>query len=225
MATNTYTVPFFTIPRQLPIHSRAVSDATTAKPAQALFYDTDWYLQFQNCHAYFVDHAQHQQPVQALAAFINITLPFQRRPSPMIPPSSLSRQFASPSSDAPAQNPLSGANVGSSQVVSLTPYLRRLVATGYDTPEVLQTFFGTAWAQGMGFLHKMERRNFLFAAKSASWVHVKCAYDILPEETLPFLSPLKNVTEDEIVLAEGTWSEWLAMQDWMLGPRTPCTLI
>jgi hypothetical protein len=29
------------------------------------------------------------------------------------------------------------------------------------------------------------------------------------------------VDEKEIVGAETTWSEWLAMQDWMLGPRAP----
>ena len=41
------------------------------------------------------------------------------------------------------------------------------------------------------------------------------------EETIPFLKPLRDATEREIVLAERSWSEWLAMQDWMLGPRAP----
>lgn len=50
---------------------------------------------------------------------------------------------------------------------------------------------------------------------------VKQAYDMSPEETVPFLRPLENVSEKEIQAAESTWSEWLAMQDWMLGPRSP----
>lgn len=40
-------------------------------------------------------------------------------------------------------------------------------------------------------------------------------------QTVPFLRPLQNVTEEEIQSAESNWSEWLAMQDWMLGPRSP----
>lgn len=53
---------------------------------------------------------------------------------------------------------------------------------------------------------------------------VKQAYDMSPEETVPFLKPLGNVSEKEIQAAESTWSEWLAMQDWMLGPRAPDTM-
>jgi hypothetical protein len=34
------------------------------------------------------------------------------------------------------------------------------------------------------------------------------------DEAAPFLRPLRNVTEQEIVQAEEAWSEWLAMQDW-----------
>ena len=40
-------------------------------------------------------------------------------------------------------------------------------------------------------------------------------------QTVPFLRPLQNVTLAEIEAAEANWSEWLAMQDWMLGPRAP----
>ncbi|KAL2160639.1 hypothetical protein VTH06DRAFT_1327, partial [Thermothelomyces fergusii] len=92
-----------------------------------------------------------------------------------------------------------------------------------------------------------ERRNYLFAAKSGSWLEVKRAYDVAhgpasptaaaaaaaaasaavppaapvsspawpaEDESVPFLRPLRNVTEAEIVAAEAGWSEWLAMQDW-----------
>ena len=55
-------------------------------------------------------------------------------------------------------------------------------------------------------------------------MNVKQAYDMSPEETVPFLRPLENVSEKEIQAAESTWSEWLAMQDWMLGPRAPETM-
>lgn len=74
-------------------------------------------------------------------------------------------------------------------------------------------------------LHEQERRNFLFAAKSSSWLEVKQAYDhhggcggggcgAGDDETVPFLKPLRNVTEAEIAGAEEGWSDWLAMQDW-----------
>jgi len=63
----------------------------------------------------------------------------------------------------------------------------------------------------------------LFAAKSTSWLKVKQAYDMSPDETIPYLSPLKDASEKEIQMAEAEWSRWLAMQDWMLGPREPET--
>jgi hypothetical protein len=105
--------------------------------------------------------------------------------------------------------------------VALLPYIRRLVATGFDFPAVLHGFFGDDWAQGIGPLHEMERRNYLFAAKSDNWLTVKAAYDMDDGQTIPFLRPLQNASEKEIQGAETTWSEWLAMQDWMLGPRAP----
>jgi hypothetical protein len=105
-------------------------------------------------------------------------------------------------------------------LVTLNPYIRRLVATGFDFPAVLHGFFGDDWAAGLGHLHEVERRNYLFAAKSASWLDVKSHYDMGDEQSIPFLRPLQNVTEKEIVNAESSWSEWLAMQDWMVGPRS-----
>lgn len=105
--------------------------------------------------------------------------------------------------------------------VTLTPYIRRLVATGFDIPGVLHGFFGDDWAVGVGPLHEAERRNYLFAAKSDNWAKVKASYDMDGEQMVPFLKPLQNVSEKEIEGAETSWSEWLAMQDWMLGPRAP----
>lgn len=104
---------------------------------------------------------------------------------------------------------------------SLVPYIRRLVATGFDNPAILHGFFGDDWVAGIGPLHEAERRNFLFAAKSDNWSKVKASYDMDDDQIIPFLKPLQNVSEEEIVGAESSWSEWLAMQDWMLGPRAP----
>jgi hypothetical protein len=104
---------------------------------------------------------------------------------------------------------------------TLVPYIRRLVATGYDHPSVLHSFFGDDWQKGVGPLHETERRNYLFAAKSDTWLTVKAAYDMGDDQMVPFLKPLQHVSEKEICAAEGCWSEWLAMQDWMLGPRAP----
>lgn len=104
---------------------------------------------------------------------------------------------------------------------SLIPYIRRLVVTGFDSHAVLHGFFGDDWVEGIGPIHETERRNYLFAAKSDTWVQVKSQYDMDEGQTVPFLRPLQNVKEEEIQGAESTWSEWLAMQDWMLGPRAP----
>ncbi|KAL8644349.1 MAG: hypothetical protein Q9210_007299, partial [Variospora velana] len=105
--------------------------------------------------------------------------------------------------------------------ISLVPYLRRLVVTGLDFPGVLHGFFGDDWASGVGPLHEQERRNYLFAAKSGGWASVKKDYDMGPAETVPFMRPLQGAVGQEIEAAEKTWSEWLAMEDWMVGPRAP----
>ncbi|KAI2623164.1 hypothetical protein GGR54DRAFT_39214 [Hypoxylon sp. NC1633] len=180
----------------------------------------EWYPQFQSCVRYFLDHAQHSGPVQTVAAFVNIRLPFQNWQHPVIsskPPGSPSG-VPSPSSIAAGKLPMPSH---ASTSISLTPYIRRLVATGMDIPGVLHGFFGDDWVAGIGHLRDAERKNFLFAAKSAGWLKVKAQYDMPDDQTIPFLLPLQNVTEKEIVNAEASWSEWLAMQDWMVGPRSP----
>ena len=61
----------------------------------------------------------------------------------------------------------------------------------------------------------------MFAAKSDNWLRGETQYDMDDGQTVPFLRPQHSGTEDEIQAAESNWSEWLAMQDWMLGPRAP----
>lgn len=202
----------------------------------------EWHAQFQSCVRYFLDHAQHTGPVQAVAAFLNIQLPFQK-PNPVFSsvPSYLQsprhNPHGVPSSGLPGMPGPGPASLGSASgkmpmpsspgphhqapYVTLTPYIRRLVATGFDIPSILHGFFGDDWAAGVGSLHEAERRNYLFAAKSDNWLKVKADYDMDGNQMIPFLKPLQNVSEHEIVGAETSWSEWLAMQDWMLGPRAP----
>src|SRR5436305_11777112 len=84
----------------------------------------DWYPRYQSCQRYFLDHAQHSVPVQALSAFLNIRLPFQRQPNPV--PNS--NRISTPPSSS------SGATPPGPPFVSLVPYIRRLVATGMDFP-------------------------------------------------------------------------------------------
>ncbi|KAK1754699.1 hypothetical protein QBC47DRAFT_403110 [Echria macrotheca] len=181
----------------------------------------EWHPYFQSCVRYFLDHAQYNGPVQALAAYLNIQLPFQKPSRPVLS----SRSAGSPSVAGGGHvlnNKQSGAATGGVYPnATLLPYIRRLVATGYDFPAVMHGFFGDDWEAGVGPLHEQERRNYLFAAKSDSWLDVKAAYDMGDDETVPFLRPLQNVSEKEICAAEAGWSEWLAMQDWMLGPRAP----
>lgn len=90
-----------------------------------------------------------------------------------------------------------------------------------DFPGVLHGFFGDDWPLGVGPMHEQERRNYLFAAKSGGWASVKRDYDILPLETVPFLRPLQRPLDTEIEGAERAWSNWLAMEDWMVGSRAP----
>lgn len=101
------------------------------------------------------------------------------------------------------------------------PYVRRLVATGFDVPAILHGWFGDDWECGVGPLHEQERRNYLFAAKSGGWASVKKEYDVVLDEAVPYLKPLSGVDNGEIEGAEDLWSKWLAMEDWMLGARAP----
>lgn len=180
----------------------------------------EWYPHFQSCVRYFLDHAQHSGPVQAVAAFINIQLPFQKVLQPVVSsrPAGSPSTIPSPTSRVAGKLPMTGQPPST---ISLNPYIRRLVATGFDFPAILHGFFGDDWAAGIGHLHEVERRNYLFAAKSAPWLEVKSQYDMPDDQSIPFLRPLQNVDEKEIVSAETNWSEWLAMQDWMVGPRSP----
>jgi hypothetical protein len=152
-------------------------------------------------------------PIQSVASFVNIQLPFQK--GDLGGPVSPSPDTAS-SSRAAGKAPLRPQ-----PTAALIPYVRRLVATGFDSPAVLHGFFGDDWREGIGPIHETERRNFLFAAKSDTWLKVKSHYDMTDGQLVPFLRPLKGVSEKEILAAELDWSKWLATQDWMLGPRAP----
>ncbi|KAK2008769.1 hypothetical protein LZ32DRAFT_447315 [Colletotrichum eremochloae] len=202
------------------------------QPFQESQFDIfEWYPRFQSCLRYFLDHAQYNGPIQAVAAFVNIQLPFQKTHNPV-----LSSKHTGPNSPAglgPGPGPSTpstaratgkmplGSQFPTSTHATLTPYIRRLVATGFDYPAVLHGFFGDDWVGGIGPMHEAERRNYMFAAKSDTWLKVKSHYDMDGEQQVPFLRPLTNVTEKEIQSAEAQWSEWLAMQDWMVGPRAP----
>jgi hypothetical protein len=188
-----------------------------------------WYPQYQSCVRYFVEVSQHSYACQALAAFVNIRLPYQRAAGGSNSPSNVASQahyraaFPSGSSAGTASPP--GANHSASQQqygwVSLHPYIRRLVATGFDVPAILHGWFGDHWMGGVGPLHEQERRNYLFAAKSGGWAAVKRDYDDVTDEAIPYLKPLGLVDDEEIEAAEESWSKWLAMEDWMLGTRAP----
>lgn len=179
------------------------SDARPAAPPADIL---GWYALYQSCHRHFLEKAQHHGSVQAVAAFMNIQLPFQKLP--------YTASANSPRGGTPAVHPHPAS-------ISLLPYIRRLVVTGQDTPPVLHWFFGDDWRGGIGELHEQERRNYMFAAKSTSWLEVKRMYDMSDNETAPCLRSLANATEKEIQAAEAGWSEFLAMQDWMIGPRAP----
>ncbi|KAL4740359.1 hypothetical protein BDV11DRAFT_100600 [Aspergillus similis] len=176
----------------------------------------EWYPHYQNCQRYFLDHAQHSSPVQAVSAYVNILLPFQRQPHPVF------NATAGPPSSRDAELTLGSPSTSNTPPpVSLLPYIRRLVATGMDYPGMLHGFFGDDWQSGIGPLHETERCNYLLAARSGGWAVVKSGYDISPHETIPFLRPLQGPLEEEFVTAYRSWSEWLLLRDWEIGPRAP----
>ena len=41
------------------------------------------------------------------------------------------------------------------------------------------------------------------------------------DESVPFMKPLDEAKIEELNAAEKAWSGWLAMEDWMVGPRAP----
>ncbi|KAF5008317.1 hypothetical protein F66182_15656 [Fusarium sp. NRRL 66182] len=155
----------------------------------------EWFPVYQSCIEHFMTVAQHLPLAQSLAAHINILLPYQRNTDKI--------------------------SVSSESSFSLDPYIRRLVVTATDTPDLMQELFGPNWVQGVGRIHSRERINYLFSAKSGGWLKAKAQYDIPPYEMVPFLRSLRNPQEDELRIAEALWSEWLAMEDWMVGPRNP----
>ncbi|RAL12227.1 uncharacterized protein BO97DRAFT_470438 [Aspergillus homomorphus CBS 101889] len=168
-------------------------------PAKSLWLDTEfhseatpidldsWYPQYLRCTQYFLEQGQFAPAVQSLAAFLNIRLPCQR----------VERQT---SSDAGGQE--------AAAHVLLRRYIRRLVVTAHDSPEVLMAFFGAEWTGGVGCVVQQERQTYLFTAKSSGWAATKAAYDLLPDEQTPFLRPLRAPAEEELRLAESRWSDW-----------------
>ncbi|KAL3477540.1 hypothetical protein BJX99DRAFT_246116 [Aspergillus californicus] len=167
----------------------------------------DWHERYTVCMKHFLDQAQYSSAVQSLAAYINIRLPFQRSSDPVT-------RFIGPDAT-------SSVNGTGHFQVSLRHYIRRLIVTANDTPGILEAFFGSDWVGGVGSICKQERMNYLFTAKSNGWASTKAAYDILPDEHTPFVRPIQGVTEQELSMADTQWSEWLAMEDWMVGSRSP----
>ncbi|KAH8694155.1 hypothetical protein BGW36DRAFT_300844 [Talaromyces proteolyticus] len=157
---------------------------------------TEWFPAYQSCVRHFLNVAQHTPKTQSLAALVNILLPCQRTSDPV-------------------------SQYTPTCAVSLIPYIRRLVITAADAPPVLQELFGEEWYAGIGPLHSQERVNYLFTAKSGGWLETKAHYDMTPHETVPFLRPLRDPQEEELRAADARWSQWLAMEDWMVGPRSP----
>ena len=110
--------------------SKGAMQETGDRPFDVL----DWTPQYLPCQHYFIHHAQLSGPVQAIAAYVTIHLPFQRPPYPVKSSSRLSPAHV-PGRSHPTL-------FHTSSPVSLIPYLRRLVVTGMDSPDVLHGFFG-----------------------------------------------------------------------------------
>lgn len=211
-----------------------------AGPGKKVFDVFSWYPNYQSCQRYFLEVAQFDYACQALAAFLNIKLPYQRLsaadfkhyqlasnnirngiglpppfrmgfPPPPPPPPSM------PGQQGVHLQPVDHLSFGN---VSLLPYIRRLVVTGYDADGIMHGWFGDDWMSGLNPLLESERQNYMFAAKSSDWLTLKKSYDTVTEESVPFMVPLQRCTEAEIVRAEDAWSSALSMRDWTIGPRS-----
>jgi hypothetical protein len=193
--------------------------------ASSSFSLADWHLAYQNCQRYFVNHSQYGSFVQAVASFVNIRLPFQWPDHPVTQLPTERETVSSPASpvfpSASRRSPQFTANGQSLPFISLFPYIRRLVVTGYDSENIMCGFFGNDWQKGVGPVQTIERRNYMFAAKSVGWGMVKLHYENTTDEMVPYMTPLQRVKLNEIEIGEKAWSDWLAMEDWMIGPRTP----
>lgn len=213
------------------------------RPGKRVFDVFSWYPNYQSCQRYFLEVAQFDYACQALAAFLNIKLPYQRlsatefkhyqlasnnvRAGIGLPPPF--RMGFPPQPPAPQHIPpipgqqgvhLQSVDHLSFGNVSLLPYIRRLVVTGYDADGIMHGWFGDDWMSGLNPLLESERQNYMFAAKSSDWLTLKKSYDIITEESVPFMVPLQRCTEAEIVRAEDAWSSALSMRDWTIGPRS-----
>lgn len=227
--------------QQLPnlndMDSRNHSSAAAAAPAPpsgigSLNFDIlAWHPAYQSCQRFFLDHAQHEAATQAVCALLNIRLPFQWQPNPIMS-SQPSNQNTGPNFNFNAY----GRNTNSSPMgrqqqnpppswVSPVPYIRRLVVTGFDNPAILHGFFGDEYIKGVMPHVECERRNYLFAAKHGGWRSCKKQYDSGSgggngdDESLPFMKPMGRVEGEELDAADQEWSKWLAFEDWMVGPR------
>lgn len=183
----------------------------------------EWHPHYVSCQRYFLDHAQHEPGTQSVCALLNIFLPCQWASSPVMNSTGYSPQpnnqgaYSAPYS----RHPGAADRAGPRPAVSLIPFIRRMVVTGFDKEGILHGFFGDDWRKGVGPVQECERRNYLFAAKSVGWAKVKYQYDMSENQTVPFIKPLQSVQLQEIEAAEKEWSNWLAMEDWMIGPRAP----
>ncbi|RPA75506.1 hypothetical protein BJ508DRAFT_332025 [Ascobolus immersus RN42] len=211
-------------------------DDSVAPQQAALNFDlTLWHVHHQACRTYFVEEGQYKEAAKALAAFLNIRLPHQ------IPGTPLRQQFFSTTSQLPwagpdedirrkaqaslsfngpdhhrSPNPLTDAYTD----ISLFPYLKRLVCTGFDKDSVMLELFGEHWMQGIKRLLDQERKNFLFAVRSkgSSWLKVKEVYDagMGPNELVPFLKPLGEAEDgaSERGQADMEWKQWEEFEAW-----------
>jgi hypothetical protein len=223
---NTYQPPAYPrTERHEPVQPvNGISQRTISIMSDNPHFDVlDWHPNYVSCQRYFLDHAQHEPGTQSVCALLNIFLPCQWASNPVMNSSGYSTH---PSAQGAYAAPYSRHQGTADRAVprpsvSLTPFIRRMVVTGFDKEGILHGFFGDDWRKGVGPLQECERRNYLFAAKSVGWAKVKYQYDMSQNQTVPFIKPLQNVQLAEIEAAEREWSKWLAMEDWMVGPRAP----
>lgn len=190
----------------------------------------EWHAAYLSCQRFFLDHGQYEPGSQAVTALLNILLPHQL-PKPITswadpeltsPSARFASTYVPPGATAPRPEPVPLPGPPKMpNFISLIPYVRRFVITGFDNDAILHGFFGDDYKKAIMPLRECERRNYLFVAKSGGWEKAKAQYDMDPSQSVPWMRAPKDIQDLELENAEKTWNAWHALEDWTASSRMP----
>lgn len=190
----------------------------------------EWHAAYLSCQRFFLDHGQYEPGSQAVTALLNILLPHQL-PKPITswadpeltsPSARFASAYVPPGTTPPRPEPVPLPGPPKMpNFVSLVPYVRRFVITGFDNDAILHGFFGDDYKKAIMPLRECERRNYLFVSKSGGWEKAKAQYDMDPMQSVPWMRAPKDIQGLELENAEKTWNAWHSLEEWTTNSRLP----